>query len=60
MKGITNTVVCIIHFGKVLAYLRTQLTQVIRYVTFDIVRVLEFIYTQKNHTMMERPVCCPC
>ena len=47
-KGIP--VVCVIRLGKVHAQLRTQLTQVLHYITFD-------ICTQKNHTMMERPVC---
>ena len=47
MKGITNPVVCVVRFSKVSAELRTQLTQVLRYVTSDIVRKLEFICTQK-------------
>ena len=37
MKGITNPVGCVVRFGKVPAYLRTQLTQVLCYITFDIV-----------------------
>ena len=61
MKGITNPIVCVIRFRIVPALLRTKLTQVLRYITFDIGRMLEFICTQKkNHTMMERPDCCPC
>ena len=43
MKGITNPVVCVVRFGKVHVQLCTQLTQVLRYITFAIVRKLEFI-----------------
>ena len=48
MKGITNPVVCVIHFGKVPALLCTQLSQVLRYIISDIVRKLEFICTQRK------------
>ena len=57
MKGIMNPVVSVVRFGKVPAELRIQFTQVLCYITFDIVRKLELICTPKNHTMMERPVC---
>ena len=51
MKGITNPVVCVIRFRKVPAQLSNQLTQVLRYIIFYIVRKLEFICTQNNHML---------